>query len=441
MNPAESTKLNTVLPPGSLGWPLIGESLHFIANKDFVQDHFESYGNIFKTKLFGASIIFLFGGEAVNFVLSNENNFFQAYPLGNTKSLFGNHSLSLQTGNIHQSRRRVIKTAFSSRKIDSHQNSIQYITESYLSKWQANNEFRWYPELKKYTFDVACKFLISIDNGSEKEIGKYFESWSKGLFSFAPALPFTSTKRALDDRENLLNTIDTIINNRRKQASQNDDVLSHLIEYRFEDGSALSLEEIKDQLLTLLFAGHETLTSALSSLCLNLSLNPNILNACKAEQDALNLNSTPTRADLDSMTYLDQVIRESLRLISPVLAGFRKVINPCSFNGYTFPKDWLVFYHIAFTNNNSEVYHQPEKFNPDRLSSERFLDLSKSTNYIPFGGGMRKCIGEDLALFEIKIFASNLISKCKWELSKNQNLDYNLIPVPAPKDGLKVTFL
>ncbi|MGR3278628.1 cytochrome P450 [Acaryochloris marina NIES-2412] len=427
----------TTLPPGTFGLPLVGESLAFLSDRDFIKKHQKEYGNIFKTKLFGSPVIFVIGGEEVNFVLSNENKYFEAYPIGNTRSLLGEYSLSIQTGEVHKSHRRIIKNAFSPRKISSYQSTIQSITQEYLNKWSRLGEFKWCSELHNYTFDIACKYLISIDNGSQKEIGKLFRSWNKGLFSIAPSLPFTNSKRALDDREKLLDLVEGIIQSRSSDVENYDDALFYLMQSELDNGRKLTLEEIKHQILLLLFSGHETLTSGLSSLCLNLSQNLYVLRLCREEQEKCRVKQSE-RPDLSSMPYLDSVLLESIRLVPPVVAGFRRVKQTCNFNNYIFNENWLTFYQIALTHQDPGIYSQPDTFIPDRFHANNSQKLVQSSSYIPFASGMRECIGKEFAMLEMKIFASNLIANYEWKLSPKQNLEYNVIPVPTPKDGLKV---
>lgn len=431
----------TILPPGSFGLPIFGELLEFVSDRDFIKKRHKKYGNVFKSKLLSKPVIYVTGGEAVKFVLSNENTYFEAFPVGNFKLLLGENSLSVQTGEVHQGRRRIISKAFASRKLSSYQDTIQDITENYLHRWNNLDEFSWYFELRNYTFDVACKYLLSISQGSKTELGECFRSWSMGLLSIIPPLPFTKSRRALNDRKKLLMLIENIINDRVTDKNLYDDVLSYLLKVELDNGERLTVEEIKDQIILLLFAGHETLTSALSTLCLNLSLNPKILDLCREEQRKCTQSNNSMRMDLSSMPYLDKVLLESLRLVPPVLTGFRKIIRTCNFKNFIFKKDWLIFYNIDLTHYNAEVYSQPKIFDPNNFDLDSKKSLSKSSDYIPFGGGMRECIGKDFAMLELKIFASNLISKYKWELSPDQDLTYNVVPVAAPKDGLKVKFL
>ena len=271
-------------------------------------------------------------------------------------------------------------------------------------------------------------------------MGHLFEIWSKGLFSFTPPLPGTTLNRALKSRQKILEELDKIIEQRITSDNIGNDALSILLSSRNESDEKLEKEEIKDQILTLLFAGHETLTSALSTLCLNLALYPGVTNQCREEQKVLGYPNQLDQATLSKMTYLEKVIKETLRINSPVGGGFKKIIKNCNFNGYAFPKDWNVFYLISATHLNPNCYHRPEDFDPDRWTEGRFEDKCIDLDYAPFGGGVRECLGKEFAKQEMKIFASRLLQGYKWTLSPSQNLDMQLFPVPYPKDKLKIKF-
>jgi retinoid hydroxylase len=206
-----------------------------------------------------------------------------------------------------------------------------------------------------------------------------------------------------------------------------------------EDGQGLSIEELKDQLLVLLFAGHETLTSALASLCLLLVQNPEALEKARAEQ--LPLRSQPlTFETLKQMTYLDRVLKEVLRVVPPVGGGFREVIQSCEYQGYQLPKGWQVLYQINVTHQDPTIYQNPERFDPDRFSPERAEDRIKTFGHVPFGGGLRECLGKEFARLEMKLFAARLLREFDWQLVPGQDLSLVVIPTPKPRDGLKVRF-
>jgi retinoid hydroxylase len=425
------------LPPGSFGLPLIGDTLNFLRDSQFAKKRHQQYGNIFKTSIFGQPTVFMCGQEANLFVLSHENQYFVVSWPPSTKALLGPLSLALQTGADHQNRRKLLYQAFQPRALAGYIEAMEDITQRYLEKWAQMSEFAWYPELRNYTFDVACKLLVGVDSGSETPLGHYFEIFSDGLFSIPLDLPFTRFGKAKNARKLLLAELEKIIRDRQQGIPGGNDALGLLISARDDEGNSLSVEELKDQVLLLLFAGHETLTSAIASFCLLVAQHPDVMAKVRAEQQQFPPTEPLTLEQLKQMTYLEQVLREVLRLVPPVGGGFRTVINACEFGGYEIPKGWSVLYEINQTHQDAAVYPEPDRFNPDRFNSER---SAKPFSYVPFGGGLRECLGKEFARLEMKLFAARMIRECEWELLPNQDLNLIRVPTPHPRDGLRVKF-
>ncbi|HBK97752.1 MAG TPA: cytochrome P450 [Microcoleaceae bacterium UBA10368] len=425
------------LPPGSFGLPLIGDTLNFLRDSQFAKKRHQQYGNIFKTSIFGQPTVFMCGQEANLFVLSHENQYFVVSWPPSTKALLGPLSLALQTGADHQNRRKLLYQAFQPRALAGYIEAMEDITQRYLEKWAQMSEFAWYPELRNYTFDVACKLLVGIDSGSEMPLGHYFETWCNGLFSIPFDVPWTLFGKAKNSRKLLLAELEKIIRDRQQGIPGGNDALGLLISARDDEGNSLSVEELKDQVLLLLFAGHETLTSAIASFCLLVAQHPNVMAKVRAEQQQFPPTEPLTLEQLKQMTYLEQVLREVLRLVPPVGGGFRTVINACEFGGYEIPKGWSVLYEINQTHQDAAVYPEPDRFNPDRFNSER---SAKPFSYVPFGGGLRECLGKEFARLEMKLFAARMIRECEWELLPNQDLNLIRVPTPHPRDGLRVKF-
>ncbi len=252
-------------------------------------------------------------------------------------------------------------------------------------------------------------------------------------------MPWTKFGRALRCRKLILARIEEIVKERQQQATSTQDVLGLLLQARDEEGNTLSLQELKEQLLTLLFAGHDTLSSALSSLCLLLAQHPEVKEAIRAEQKQLGFPQPLTLEHLKQMTYLEQVLKEVLRVFPPS-TGPREVIESCEFNSYLIPKGWKVLYHSGTTHQDSSIYTQAECFDPERFAPERAEDKQKPMSYIPFGGGLRECLGREFAKLEIKLFAALLVREYEWELLPGQNLDMVMLPTVYPREGLKVKF-
>lgn len=373
------------------------------------------------------------------FVLSHENQYFVVSWPPSTKALLGPLSLALQTGSEHQNRRKLLYQAFQPRALAGYIGGMEDITGRYLQRWTQMSEFAWYPELRNYTFDVASKLLVGIDNGSDTALGHYFEIFSDGLFSIPLDLPFTRFGKAKNGRKLLLAELENIIRDRQQGTPGGNDALGLLISARDDEGISLSLEELKDQVLLLLFAGHETLTSAIASFCLLVAQNPDVMAKIRAEQQQFPATEPLTLEQLKQMTYLEQVMREVLRLVPPVGGGFRQVIKACEFGGYEIPKGWSVLYEINQTHQDSAVYPEPDRFDPDRFTGDRSTN-AKPFSYVPFGGGLRECLGKEFARLEMKLFAAKIVRECEWELLPDQDLNLIRVPTPHPRDGLRVKF-
>jgi retinoid hydroxylase len=426
-------------PPGSLGLPVLGETLQFLRDPDFAKKRHQRYGPIFKSQLLGRPTVFLKGPEANSFVLTQENKYFVISWPPSVKALLGPLSLALQTGEVHIQRRKLMSQAFQPRALAGYLPAMAAISDRYLERWAELETLTWYPELRNYTFDVACQLLVGLEQASQTELGHWFETWCEGLFSLPLNLPWTRFGKAYRCRTQLLRGLEALIRDRQQQSDPGTDALGLLLQARDETGHQLSVDELKDQVLLLLFAGHETLTSAIASFCLLLAQYPSVKAKARAEQ-AQFVDQPLSLETLKQMSYLEQVLKEVLRCIAPVGGGFRQVLQPCEFDGFTIPSGWNVLYEINLTHQESEIFRDPEQFDPDRFSPERAEDRSKPFSHVPFGGGLRECLGKEFARLEMKLFAAKLLQGYDWELRPDQDLTLVTIPTPHPKDGLKVQF-
>ncbi|NBD18455.1 MAG: cytochrome P450 [Cyanobacteria bacterium] len=400
------------LPPGTFGPPLINETIPLLLNvQGFSQKRHQKYGNLFKTSIFGQKTIYVAGGDACNFILKNENRYFQSVPVGNIKELLGSKSLPAQSGELHRHRRQMISKVFSPQYLENQKSVIKETTDQYFQRWEEMKTFAWYPELQDYSFDIACKLFIGNTNPTLK---KELKIWSQGLFNLTPPFPGTKTKKALNSRTRILKKLDQIITERCRSQGDRDDALTRLLTVKDDEGNGLSQEEIKDQLLNLLAAGHETTASGLTSLCLLLEQNPDVLEKSRTA----------------SLDYIDCIVKETLRRIPPVNGGFRTVIADCEYGGYRFPKDWFIIFEVDY--GHYQDFAHSYQFQPERFQLE-----PDPFHYLPFSRGERRCLGASLALLEMRLFTEKLVQNYQWTFPK-QNLDIVPLPFPHPKDNLQV---
>jgi len=260
-----TTNTKLPLPPGNFGLPLVGETISFLTDNNFAEKREKKHGKIYKSHIFGAPTIFLAGAEANKFLFSNENKYFTATWPKSTRILLGPNSLSVQQGSVHQKRRRLLAQTFQPRALANYAPTMETMTASYLEKWAEMGTLTWYPEIRDYTFDIASCLFMGSDGGSQTKLASLFEEWVKGLFSIPISLPWTRFGKSLRCRQKLLLHIEKIILQRQQEENFGEDALGILLQAKDEDGNGLPLDELKDQILSLLFAGHETLTSAICS--------------------------------------------------------------------------------------------------------------------------------------------------------------------------------
>lgn len=428
------------LPPGKSGLPWIGETISFLFDPDFATKRRQQYGAIFRTHIIGRPTVVMSGAAANKFILATHFDKFSwrdGWP-DNFKELLG-ASLFLQEGAEHQRNRKLLMPAFHGKALVNYVETIDKITDRYLDKWAQTGELTWFPELKNLTFEIASVLLIGSEPGAQTtELSRLFTELTNGLFTLPLKWSYTTYGRAIAARDKLLAHIETVVLARQQQPSQ--DALGLLVQSQDEDGNRLSVAELKVQALLLLFAGHETTTSLIASLCLALAQHPEILATARAEQIQIGADTTISIDSLKQMTYLDRVLREVERMYPPVGGGFRGVVEEFEFNGYRVPKGWQVLYRIPEAHFDETVYPDPTSFDPDRFAPERYEYKPSDYTFATYGGGSRICIGMAFAQMELKIIAAKLLRHYSWELLPDQNLTLDPIPTLHPRDGLKVKF-
>jgi cytochrome P450 len=223
---------------------------------------------------------------------------------------------------------------------------------------------------------------------------------------------------------------------RRSGDSDRRDILSLLIGARGEDGAELADDEIRDQVMTLMFAGHDTSTSTISFLLYELARHPAELARLQAEQDEVLGGKVPTPQQLfGEMPYLDMVVDETLRLYPPAWVGPRRAVRAFEFGGYEVPRGAYVNYSSWASHRLPEVFGEPEAFIPERFTRERKAALPRGAS-VPFGGGSRICIGKRFGQTEVKLVSTMLLQRMRFELMPGRSMTVQQMPTLSPVGGL-----
>jgi cytochrome P450 len=425
------------LPPGNLGLPFIGEPPRILSN-DYLLSQYKKYGSVFKTRVLGRNIAVFMGAEANRFVLQNGMKYFawrDGWPPTFVEML--GESLFVQDGEEHRSKRRLIMPAFHRQALHNYLSTMEAIARRTSEKWERIGRFRFLEQNKQFTFEIASTLLMGQAPNDLERLSKLFVTLTQGFLTVPLKWAWTPYGKALSARRELMAYIDRAILEHRQNPKQ--DALGLLMETRDEDGKSLSNEELQSQTLLLLFAGHETSASMLSSLAMVLPKHPHVWEKLRAEQASLNLGESLTMDDIRKMTYLDQVLQETERLYPPVPAGFRGVVEEFEFKGYRVPKGWTALYMINAAHRDPDVFKEPNEFDPERFSPER-NEARVPLSMVGFGGGARICVGYAFAQLEMKVLLSYLLRFYTWELVPKQRFNSFYFPTLQTRDGVEVLF-
>lgn len=436
---AEKDISHLPLPPGFRGLPFIGLP-PLILSRKYLQRQYKKHGSVFKIRVLGRNIAVFVGAEANRFVLqTGMDNFVWRDGWPPTFVELLGESLFVQDGEDHRKKRRLIMPAFHRQALHNYLSTMEDITQKYIQKLEQLGEFRFLDLNKQFTFEVASTLLMGSAPGAETErLSQLFVTLTEGFITIPLKWSRAPYGKALEARRQILEFIDTAVEHRRKNPTN--DALGLLVQTRDEDGNSLSNHELQSQTLLLLFAGHETSASMLTSLAMMLPKHPDVWQKLREEQASLNIGESLTMDNIKNMTYLEQVLRETERMFPPVPAGFRGVVKDFEFNGYRIPKGWTALYMInGGSHRDPDLFNNPDTFDPDRFSPER-NEAGVPFSLVGFGGGSRVCVGFAFAQLEMKILMSYLLRNYTWELVERQNLGTIYFPTLLPLDGLKVRF-
>jgi len=391
---------------------------------------YEQYGPIFTIRGLHRIEVAMVGPEATHFVTVERPDLFQWREghFGELTPLIGDGILTTD-GVYHDRARRLMMPAFHRERIEA---AVAVMTEEAnraADSWRPGETVDVYATAREVALRIAMRALLGLDpdgSGRGAAAADLFEQalsyWGTDAHQRllrGPGSPWSRMKQA---RRALDEIVYGEIARRRAEgpASGREDILSILVESEDEDGSRLADEEVRDQLMTLLFAGHDTSSSTIAFLLYELARHPDALARITADPDG---------------GQLDLAIDETLRLYPPVWLGCRRSTEAFEFGGREVPKGAYVNYFPWATQRLPEVFPDPEAFIPERFVREQKAALPKGA-YTPFGGGSRICIGKRFGQTVVKTVATILLQRCSYELAPGHELRIALQPTLSPRGGL-----
>ncbi|KAM0021424.1 putative (+)-abscisic acid 8'-hydroxylase [Helianthus debilis subsp. tardiflorus] len=428
------------LPPGSMGWPYIGETLKLFTENpnSFFSNREKRYGKIFKTHILGCPCVMISSPKLAKMVLVSESHMFKpTYPLSKEK-MIGPEAVFFHQGPYHTHLKKLIQSSFLPSKIKGSVSQIEDIVLRLLPTWEHNHTINTLPEMKKYAFEVAMLSVFGKKLESEIEgIKGLYQCLEKGYNSMPLDLPATPFNKAMKARKALHEKLRRVIEKRRESGETAEGLLgTFMLSNEVEGKMKLSESQIADNIIGVIFAAHDTTATALTWLLKYLHDNPHLLHAVKREQEEIRCKRLEAKRrmtwdDTRRMPLTTRVIQETLRAASILSFTYREAVEDVEMEGYLIPKGWKVLPLFRSIHYSSHFFPNPHKFDPSR-----FEVAPQPNTYMPFGNGAHSCPGSELAKLEMLAFVHHLTTTFRWEVIGEEGIQYG--PFPVPRDGLPI---
>jgi cytochrome P450 len=379
-------------------------------------------------------------------LVTNPKNFIKSMSLRSNffQRLVGNGLLTSQ-GEEWKRARRLSQPAFHRERVASYAQVMVDYPQRLAAKWQEGETRDIHKDMMRLTLEIVVQCLFSADVSSDvdavgatlKELVKPFASQATLKWILNNRLPTPAHLRFHALAKKIDNVVYRIISERRASGRDEGDLLSMLLAARDEDGSQMSDRQLRDEVMTLFLAGHETTALTLAWSWYLLGTNPEGERKFHTELDEVLGGREPTAADLPRLKFTEQIAKESMRLYPPAYGLGREAINDCEIGGYRVPAGTQVFMFQWATQRDPRFYDEPLAFRPERWT-EDFIERMPKYAYFPFGGGPRVCIGASFAMMEIILALATIGQKFRLELVPDHPVSIFPAMSLRPRDGIKV---
>jgi cytochrome P450 family 110 len=426
----------TSLPEGCRN-PSLKRLMKFVFQPiKYMEDNAKNYGDTFT--LFNKSgnhLVYFCNPQALEQIFTADSGHFDSGRANRILTfLVGANSLISLDGDRHKQQRQLLAPPFHGDRMRAYGDTIHEITQQVMNEWQVGKAFNIRSSMQEISLRVILRVVFGLDEGQRLEelqhlLSSVLDFISSPLMSSSFFFRFLQRDFGawspwgwvMDKIRKIDTLIYALIAEKRIDNDQNSqDILTLMMAARYDDGEAMSDVELRDELMTLLLAGHETTASALTWAFYWIDYLPEVRKQLLNELDSIDKNleisailPKELAASIAKLPYLTAVCQETLRIYPIIMTSFPRVVKkPIEIMGYNLPVGTVVLPGIYIAHHREKTYPEADKFKPERFLERQFSPYE----YLPFGGGDRRCIGLAFAMYEMKIVLATVLSKYQLSL-------------------------
>lgn len=420
--------------PGDRGLPLLGHGLEWLRyGPKFERARFEQYGPVSWMRAFGVPMAMIGGADATQAVLTNPEKAFSQRGWDLFFDPFFRRGLLLLDFDEHRLHRRIMHEAFTRPRLAGYAEVTGEVTRKGLTNLPKN--FLLYPMIKRLTLDIASQVFMATELGANERVIKAFvDSLQAATALIRFPVPGGKWRKGIKARQTLENYFLTALPGKRTHPSS--DLFSVLATIEDEDGRTYSDEDVVNHMIFLMLAAHDTTASTITAATYFLATHPEWQD--RAREESRTLGENPDINGLERLTTLELVIKETLRLVAPLPSYVRKTVRDTTINGVHLPKGTTTVVMPAANHYDPTYWRDPEVFDPTRFAEPRREDRAHRYAWLPFGGGVHKCIGMHLGMLEVKTVLHELLLRHQWRVPAGYEITWDWANAPRPVDGLPI---
>lgn len=416
--------------------PLIGNTLDMLDLMGFLARHYPDHGEVFAATWLGRRWICLAGPDAIGDALANRDRALANGPAWSTLiGPFFKRGIMLLDFDEHLTHRRIMQEAFVRNRLEGYLDSMGPVISRALVDWPSRGRIRGEDAVRSIALDIAAQTFMGVPVGAEADrVNHAFRDCvDAGAAVVRFNVPGGRWARGLSGRRYLEDYLRPLLE--AKMNAPADDLFSVLAHAVSDEGERFTSDDVINHMIFLLMAAHDTSTSSMSTMLYYLASEPEWQERCRAESLALGKTSL-TYDDLDALPSLDLVFKEAIRLVTPVPALARYATKDTVVGGHHVPRGSYLAVATCFNHRNPDVWPAPDSFDPERFADDRRDDKVHRHAYVPFGGGVHKCIGMHFAGMQVKSILHQILLSYDFRCVDGYVMRTRWAGLPSPSRGV-----